>query len=258
MTIRSSLSLAIVASLAHASLAPSVMHDDPEPRVVTPGANPGIAPPPSDAIVLFDGTSLEQWTTTDGKPAAWKPEGKAGGSMTIAPGSGSILTKKTFGDAQIHVEFCEPDPGPAGKDQPTGQARGNSGVYIQNRYEVQVLDSFKSSTYPDGQCAAIYKKHAPLVNACRPPGEWQTYDIVFHAPRFDAAGKKTANARITVLHNGVLVQDNAEVDGATGSAADANEAPGPGPIYLQDHGYAVKYRNIWVRELGAPARPARQ
>jgi len=250
------ISLAIRTTLAATSLflGPTAALDEPEPRVVTPGANPGLAPPPSDAIVLFDGTNLDQWSTTDGKPAGWETDGKPGGAATILAGSGSIITKKSFGDAQVHIEFCTPDPGPAGKDQPAGQARGNSGVYLQNRYEVQVLDSYQSSTYPDGQCAAIYKKHAPLVNACRPPGEWQTYDIVFHAPRFDAAGKKMANARLTVIHNGVLVQDNVEVDGATGSAANTNEAPGPGPIYLQDHGNPVKYRNIWVRELNPSMR----
>jgi len=227
-------------------------HDDPGPRVVTPGPAPSPLAPPSDAVVLFDGTSLERWTTASGAPAGWTVEGGPGGSMTIVPGSGGIVTKQSFGDAQIHIEFCAPDPGPPGEGRaapPTGQARGNSGVYIQNRYEVQVLDSFQSSTYPDGQCAAIYKKHAPLVNACRPAGEWQTYDIVFHAPRFDASGAKTADARITVIHNGVLVHDHAEVDGPTGSAGLSREAPVPGPIYLQDHGSAVKFRNIWVREL---------
>lgn len=235
--------------LAVASLLPTPARADaPEPRVVVPAPSAAPGAPPSDAIVLFDGTALDQWTTADGKAAGWKADGTRGGALTITPGSGSIQTRQTFGDAQIHVEFSEPDPAPGGKEL-TDQARGNSGVYIQSRYEVQVLDSYKSSTYPDGQCAAIYKKHAPLVNACRPPGEWQTYDIVFHAPRFDASGKKTSNARITVIHNGVLVQDNAEVDGPTGSAADATEAPGPGPLYLQDHGNPVKYRNIWVRRL---------
>ena len=216
------------------------------PPVVTPGAMAADAP--SDAKLLSG--SLDNWTKRDGKPAAWKLEEK---TLTVSPGAGDIVSKETFADAQIHVEFCEPDPAPGGKEL-TGQSRGNSGVYIQNRYEVQVLDSYKSSTYPNGQCAALYGKHPPLVNACRAPGQWQTYDIVFHAPTFDAAGKKTASARVTVLHNGVLVQDNAEVDGPTGSAANATEAPGPGPIYLQDHANPVKYRNIWVRELGAPGR----
>ncbi len=241
--------LALVVILALAPLGARAVLDEPEPRVVTPGSASAPTAPPSDAVILFHGTDLGQWSTLKGEPAGWKAEGKAGGAMTIVPGSGSIVSKQSFGDAQIHVEFCTPDPGPAGREQPTGQGRGNSGVYIQNRYEVQVLDSYRNSTYSDGQCAAIYKKHPPLVNACRPPGEWQTYDIIFRAARFDAAGKKTANARITVLHNGVLVQDNAEVDSPTGAAALTSESPGPGPIYLQDHGNPVKYRNIWVRDL---------
>jgi hypothetical protein len=213
----------------------------PGPRAVVPGA--ACAGAPSDAIVLFDGTSLDQWTGPDGKPAGWKAEGKAGGAMTIVPGSGSIRTRKSFGDCQIHVEFATPTPASG-----EGQERGNSGVYIQGRYEVQVLDSFKSETYPDGQCGAIYKQHAPLVNACRAPGEWQSYDIVFRAAKFDSAGKVSRPVRITVLHNGVLIQDNAEVRGTTGSAP-GKEEPGDGPIDLQDHGNAVKYRNIWVRPL---------
>lgn len=231
-----------VVALSFAAATP-VDRPDAEPPVITPGgplADAKPVPPPSDAIVLFDGSSLDAWQTTDNKPAAWT---LADGAMTIAPGSGSIITKQKFSDAQIHVEFATPA-------QPHGesQERGNSGVYLQGRYEVQVLDSFQNQTYPDGQCGAIYKQHAPLVNASLPPGRWQTYDIIFRAARFDDAGNKTANATITVLHNGVLIQDHAEVSGITGSAP-FKESAAPGPIYLQDHGNPGRFRNIWIRPL---------
>ncbi|HRJ48900.1 MAG TPA: DUF1080 domain-containing protein, partial [Phycisphaerales bacterium] len=194
-----------------------------------------------DAIVLFDGTSLEGWTHLDGQPARWIPDGHAGGAMTCKPGSGSIVTRQVFGDAQIHVEFATPSVVDG-----EGQGRGNSGVYIQNRYEVQVLDSFENNTYPMGQCGAIYLQHAPLVNACRRPGEWQTYDIVFRAPIFDESGNVTAPGRITVLHNGILIQDHVPITAPTGGG---DRGTGDGPIHLQDHGNTVKFRNIWVRPL---------
>jgi hypothetical protein len=217
--------------------------DEPEPRVVTPGPAGGMTAPPSDATVLFDGTSLDGWTTTDGKPAAWDFDKKAGGTMTAAIGKGSIISKQTFADAQIHVEFMTPvETGGEGQD------RGNSGVYLQGRYEIQVLDSFKNSTYPNGQCAAVYGQTPPLVNACRPQGEWQTYDIVLHAAKVDAKGTKSAPARVTVIQNGVLVQDNTEITGPTGGAIGQGEA-GPGPLLLQEHGHAVKFRNVWIRDL---------
>lgn len=211
----------------------------PQPKVVTPGAAASDAP--ADAVVLFDGTNLDAWSAQDGKPATWTlDDGKPkGGAMTVH--GGPVITKQKFGDCQLHVEFCEPVTNGQGQD------RGNSGVYLQGRYEVQVLDSFKSETYPDGQCGAIYKQHAPRVNACREPGKWQTYDIIFHGPKMEN-GKKTANATITVLHNGVLIQDHAEVTGPTGAAMNAQEG-GDGPIYLQDHGHTVKYRNLWIRPL---------
>lgn len=212
----------------------------PQPKVITAGASASEAP--SDAIVLFDGTSVDAWQHPDGKPASWKLDATPakGGAMTMT--NAPIITKKKFGDCQLHVEFCTP-----AEVKGDGQGRGNSGVYFQSRYEVQVLDSYKNETYPDGQCAAIYKQHAPLVNASRKPGEWQTYDIIFHAAKFEN-GKKTANARLTVFHNGVLVQDNAEVTGPTGSAMNTAEE-GDGPLYLQDHGNPVRYRNIWIRPL---------
>jgi len=208
------------------------------PPVVTPGAMGAMQPPPSDAVVLFDGSSLSGWATRDGKPAGWKV---ADGTMTCQPKTGDIVSSKTFGSAQIHVEFMTP------VEQGEGQDRGNSGVYIHGRYEVQVLDSFKNETYPDGQCGAIYKQHVPLANACRPQGQWQTYDIIFHAATFEG-GRKANNARATVLHNGVLIQDNAEITGPTGGAIGQDETP-TGPLLLQEHGHAVRYRNVWYRPL---------
>ena len=215
---------------------------DKEPVVVTPAPQQEQpTPPPSDAIVLIDGTNLDQWQHADGKPASWTAEGKKGGAITCKPGSGSILTKKKFGDAQIHVEFSTPTP-PHGE----GQERGNSGVYIQNRYEVQVLDSFENKTYFNGQCAAVYLQHVPLVNVCRKPGEWQTYDIVFHAPKFKADGSLDHAGSLTVLQNGVLVQDHVEIKEPTGGG---DKGTGDGPLHLQDHGNLVRYRNVWVRPL---------
>jgi hypothetical protein len=152
----------------------------------------------------------------------------------------------SFGDCQLHVEFAEPNP-PKGEDQD----RGNSGVFLQGLYEIQVLDSYQSKTYADGQAGAVYGQFPPLVNASRPPGQWQTYDIVFHGPRFDAAGKLLRPAHITVLHNGVLVQDNVEPTGPTGHHKRPPYTAGPDklPLSLQDHNHPVRYRNIWLREL---------
>lgn len=237
------LALVVAAGLRAQPAAP----EDPQPRVVRPGDRAAAAPdaPPADAIVLFDGSSLDGFTHADGKqPAGWKVmQGVSYGFMECAPGSGSIISKHTFGDAQVHVEFATPS-----EVLGEGQGRGNSGVYLQGRYEVQVLDSFGNTTYPKGQCGAIYGQHAPLVNACRGPGEWQTYDIIFRAARFHADGTVAANATITVFHNGVLIHDHAEVRGTTG-AAPGKQTPGDGPLYLQDHGNRVRYRNIWIRPL---------
>jgi hypothetical protein len=207
------------------------------PTVVAPGETAGAAP--ADATVLLDGKSLDGWTTRDGKPAAWKADGS---SVMVVAKAGDIVSTKTFGDAQIHVEFMTP------VESGDGQDRGNSGLYIHGRYEVQVLDSYKSETYPDGQCGAVYGKLVPLVNACRPQGQWQTYDIVFRAPRFDADGKKTSHARITAYLNGVLIHDNAEISGPTGGAVGSEEKPA-GPLLLQEHGHPVQYRNVWFRPL---------
>jgi Domain of Unknown Function (DUF1080) len=218
--------------------------DPPAPPIVTPApASAEPVRPPSDAVVLFDGTSVDEWTHADGSPARWTPDGTKGGAMTCKPGSGSIVSKRRFGDAQIHVEFATP----AVVDG-EGQGRGNSGVYIQSRYEVQVLDSYENATYPDGQCGAIYGQRPPMVNACRKPGEWQTYDIIFRAARIGKDGKVTERPRITVFHNGVLIHDDVEILAPTGAAPGRDEAA-DGPIYLQDHGNTVRYRNIWVRPL---------
>jgi len=208
-----------------------------EPKVINPG------PPPSDAIILFDGEDLSQWKCDkDGGPAKW--EVKDG--VARVNGTGGISTRQGFGDCQLHLEWASP-----AEVKGSGQGRGNSGVYMQGRYEVQVLDSYNNKTYFHGQAGAIYKQYAPLVNCCRPPGEWQTYDIIYHAPRFGSAGDLLKPATITVLQNGVLIQDNVEIKGSTGPKGKPKYEPHPlkQPIALQDHGNPVRYRNIWVREL---------
>ena len=210
-----------------------------EPRTIDPGPPGG---PPSDAIVLFNGKDLSQWVGRDGGPAKWEVKD---GVVTVN-GTGSITTKQEFGDAQLHVEWATPS-----QVKGEGQERGNSGVYLQSRYEVQVLDSYQNKTYFNGQAGAVYKQYVPLVNACRKPGEWQSYDIVFHAPAFDEAGGVTRRATITVLHNGVLIQDNVQVQGTTtheGEPRYTKHAP-KAPLQLQDHGNPVRFRNIWIRPL---------
>jgi hypothetical protein len=207
-----------------------------EPRVIDSG------PPPSDAIVLFDGKDLSQWNGDRNGPAKW--EIKEG--VATVNGTGSISTKQEFGDCQLHVEWATPE-----KVEGEGQGRGNSGILLQGRYEVQVLDSYINKTYYHGQAGAIYKQYAPLVNACRKPGEWQSYDIIFHAPRFDADGKLEKPGTVTVLQNGVLVQDNVEIKGNTGptGAPKYRAHPLKQSLVLQDHHNPVRYRNIWIREL---------
>lgn len=216
--------------------------DRPQPPVVAPAPTARPDAPPADAVVLFDGTNLSQWDADSG-PARWKVDS---GYVEVVGGSGSIHTKRGFGDCQLHVEWMAPTP-PLGE----GQERGNSGVYLMSRYEVQVLDSYDNPTYPDGQAAAVFGQYPPLVNASRPPGVWQSYDIVFHRPRFDVKGKLLRPARLTVLHNGVLVQDNVELSGPTAYqrrppyTAHADTLP----VLLQDHEFPVRYRNIWIRSL---------
>jgi hypothetical protein len=220
--------------------------DRPQPKVVDPGM-PGhgetTGKAPADALVLFDGKDLSQWTDAKGGAPMWKVEN---GYFEVVAHTGDLVTKKSFGDMQLHLEFREPVPA-------TGhsQERGNSGVIIMNMFEIQVLDSYKDNTYPDGQAGAVYGEYPPQVNASRPPGEWQTYDIIFHAPKF-TDGKVTKKARVTVLHNGELVQDNVEIEGLTrNTPAVYSVVAETAPLHLQDHGHPVRYRNVWVRELGA-------
>jgi hypothetical protein len=211
------------------------------PAIVTPGrAN---ADPPSDAIVLFDGKNLSQWHAADGSAAKWNVRD---GYVEVAPGTGEIITNQQFGDVQLHIEWATPS---AVKGE--GQERGNSGVFLMGKYEVQVLDSYENVTYYHGQAGAVYKQYAPLVNASRKPGEWQAYDIIFHAPHFDDQGKVTDRARVTVLHNGVLIQNNVEIYGITYNDRPALYIAHPPQesLRLQDHGNPIRYRNIWVRRL---------
>ncbi len=225
------------------------IHDEkrPQPRAVEPGTastaeQPGR--PPSDAIVLFDGKDLAQWRAQKTAAAApWKVEN---GYFEVVPKSGGIETAASFGDCQLHVEWAAPSPAVG-----SGQDRGNSGVFLMGQYEVQVLDSYQSQTYPDGQAGALYGQYPPLVNASRAPGQWQSYDILFRAPRFGADGTLTRPARLTVLLNGVVVQNASELTGPT-----AHKARPPYkahaaklPLGLQDHDHPVRYRNIWIREL---------
>ena len=212
----------------------------PVPPVITPAA-PGRAP--SDATVLFDGRDLSKWQSAKGGAARWKV---VDGAMEVVPGTGEARTVQSFGDCQLHLEWAEPDP-PHDKDQ----GRGNSGVYLMSRYELQVLDSYQNKTYADGQAGAIYGQFPPLVNASLPPGQWQTYDIVFHGTRFSSDGKLLRPARATVLQNGVLVQDNVELTGPTDHGRRPPYAPHAEkmPLLLQDHDQPVRFRNIWIREL---------
>jgi hypothetical protein len=213
----------------------------PKPPVVTPADAPG--KPPADAVVLFDGKSLDAFASQGGGPAKWT---LGDGWFEVKPGSGPIVTKAAFGDVQLHIEWASPSPA-VGKSQD----RGNSGVFLMNQFEIQVLDNFEAETYADGQAGAIYGQYPPLANASRPPGEWQAYDIAFRRPRFDAAGKLTEPARMTVIHNGIVVQNNEVIYGPTSWLRYDPYSKGPdkAPIELQDHGHTVKFRNFWVREL---------
>ena len=226
----------VTAAIILSSLVQRCLAGDPgEPKVVDPG------PPPADAIVLFDGTDLSKWANDKGGPAKW--EVKDG--VATVNGTGYIHTRQAFGDCQLHVEWATP-----AEVKGDGQGRGNSGVYLQGLYEVQVLDSYDNKTYFDGQAGAIYKQHPPLVNVCRKPGEWQTYDIIYHGPRFGTDGKLLKPGNFTVLQNGVLIQDHVEIQGDTMKSPPRYAAhPAKLPLALQDHGNPVHYRNIWIREL---------
>ena len=213
------------------------VHDGlrPQPKIVTPEPPAGPVPPPAGAIVLFDGKDLSKW-----KNKKWKLEDGA-----MSPTKGGQSSVDSFGDILLHIEWASPKI-PRG----SGQGRGNSGVYLMGRYEIQVLDSYNNKTYPDGQAAAIYGQYPPMVNACRPPGEWQTYDITFIAPRFKD-GKLVSPAIVTVVHNGIVVHDKVKILGPTahkriGKYTDSGPT---GPINLQHHGNPVRYRNIWIKPL---------
>lgn len=208
---------------------------EPVPEVVTPVVENQA---PSDAIVLFDGTNLDAWEGGD-----WAV---ADGAMTVEPGTGNIRTKRGFGDMQLHIEFRSPEAVDG-----DGQGRGNSGIFLQGQYEIQVLDSYDNTTYPNGQAGSVYKQHIPLVNASLPPGQWQSYDIIYEAPIFKEDGRIAKPAYVTIMHNGVLIQDHVEIEGTTKYIGLPNyeSHSEERPIVLQDHGNLVSFRNIWVREL---------
>jgi Domain of Unknown Function (DUF1080) len=215
---------------------------EPVPKVITPVvANK----PPSDAAVLFDGKNFAIWQAEkDGSPTKWKLD--KDGSMYAVKGAGNIQTKQAFGSCQLHVEWRTP-----AKVEGEGQGRGNGGIFLMGLYELQVLDSYENITYPNGQAGSIYKQHIPLVNACLKPGEWQSYDIIFTAPKFKADSSLASPARFTVLQNGVLIQNNVEVKGPTlyigipKYTAHSEKRQ----LVIQDHNNTTSYRNIWIREL---------
>lgn len=235
---------------------------EPVPEVVTPGV---FDRPPSDAIVLFDGKDLSAWHTPkysygarmdevesilnwklehqENTPATWDVKD---GQLIVKPGGGAIETNQAFGDVQLHIEWLAPvDPGKE------GQGYSNSGIFLMGLYEIQVLNSYENTTYPNGQAGALYKQHIPMVNASRPPGEWQSYDIVFNAPKFHEDGSLKSPAALTAFHNGVLIQNHAVLDGPCVYIGKAHyiQHPDKLPLLLQDHGNKVRFRNIWIREL---------
>ncbi|MHC4215105.1 MAG: 3-keto-disaccharide hydrolase [Planctomycetota bacterium] len=229
------------------------VHDKnrPQPTVIEPG-QPGTQQTsgraPSDAIVLFDGTDLSKWQKGDGQEPKWKVEN---GYMEITRRTGSIKSKQSFGSCQLHIEWATPTEIKNKKGKLLkGQGRGNSGAYLMTKYEIQVLDSYDNITYPDGQAASVYGQNPPMVNACRPPGQWQTYDIIFRRPIFDG-DKVLRPAIVTVLHNGILVQENFAFEGISTHKQRAKYKPHEDkmPLFLQDHGNPIRYRNIWIREL---------
>ena len=221
----------------------------PQPPVVKPKPyNAKTAKPTKDAIVLFDGTekTLKNWTSGNGKPTKWK---LVDGALESVRGGGYLQSKQEFGSCRLHVEFATPS-----EAKGSGQGRGNSGVFLMGQYEIQVLDSYKNITYPDGQCGALYGRAKPLVNASRGPGEWQTYDVTFHRPMFNKAGDVTRKAKFHVIHNGHVIHDNLELSGGTGwrgphSISEYKKHGDKGPLKMQDHGNPVRFSNVWVKPL---------
>jgi Domain of Unknown Function (DUF1080) len=240
--------IGVFMSNTHAGEQQWKIHDRNRPMapVIKPGrcsTQDHVGAPPSDATILFDGKDLTKWKTENGGAAKWRV---GHGYFEVVPGTGDMYTRDAFGDCQLHVEWAAPSPG-RGEDQD----RGNSGVFLMGLYEVQVLDSYESKTYADGQAAAIYGQYPPLVNACRPPGQWQTYDIIFHGPRFHSDGSVSRPAFVTVIQNGVLVQDHVQIMGPTAhnQRLGYRQTPEKLPMKLQDHHHPVRYRNVWIREL---------
>jgi hypothetical protein len=220
----------------------------PHPAAMTPAGSP--AQPPAGAVVLFDGSGLEGWASLDGSPAPWVVRD---GYIEVAPRTGDIQTTRGFGDVQLHIEWAAPTP-----VRGDSQGRGNSGVFMMGLYEIQVLDSYQNPTYADGHAASVYGQHPAIFNATTEPGTWQTYDIIFRRPRFAADGALLTPARLTILHNGICVQNNVELRGPTGWMAPLPYTPHADqlPLRLQDHGDPVRFRNIWALELPDPAEQA--
>ena len=217
--------------------------------VNVPLVTPGVinADAPSDATILYNGRGLGAFQKKDGSPAGWRID--TDGAVTDIKGSGDLITKEAFGNCQLHIEFREP-----AEVKSSGQGRGNSGVYLMGKYEIQVLDSYNNPTYSNGQAGAVYKQHVPLVNASRKPGEWQSYDIIFTAPLFKENGDVESPARVTVIHNGVLIQNNVTILGTTDWVMKPKYKKHAAklPLMLQDHGddgNPISYRNIWIRNL---------
>lgn len=238
--------IALCVAAGMTTLTSATAQEVKQPRVITPG-NIDTRSAPSDAIVLFDGTSLAAWQNHRGEDAGWtiNPDG----TLTVNKGAGDIITREKFENFQLHIEWCVPK-GIEG----TEQSRGNSGIFLQGQYEIQVLDSYQNDTYPYGSAGSVYNQQAPLVNAMRPNGEWNVYDIIYTAPVFNEDGLYTRKPVVTVIHNGVLVQFNTEITGRTTSVGFVREYEphGAGPIVLQSHGdpsAPISFRNIWLRKL---------
>ncbi len=242
--LKHSLLIALLAGISYASAQTKFKPEDtefyePVPRVVNTKANAA----PSDAIVLFDGKNLSEWVSDKDESAPqWTIKD---GVLTVKPGTGGIHTKKNFEDFQLHIEWKSPET-----IKGEGQGRGNSGIFLQGKYELQVLDNDNNKTYTNGQAGSIYKQSPPLAEVRKPESGWHTYDVIYSAPKFNKDGHLIKRGMVTVLHNGVVVQNNTEIQGTTEYIGlPKMQAHGAGPIALQDHGDLVSFRNIWIREL---------